>query len=143
MKAGQRLAMYRPSLMNSCSKVAMPHVEDGYTAKLVASLFGISEYSVYRWGKIIFFILNKSCSIGRRLKPDQNCRRRSANPFFNRKRKILYARRGASEISSNIFSHQHIDLSTYGICKHRCRPAVGWQFCQMLQYRASPQRDPL
>jgi transposase-like protein len=32
-------------------KVARLREEDGYPAKLIAQQFGISEYSVYRWGK--------------------------------------------------------------------------------------------
>ena len=32
-------------------KVARLYVEDGYPAKLIASQFGISDYSVYTWGK--------------------------------------------------------------------------------------------
>jgi transposase-like protein len=33
-------------------KVARLYVEDGYPAPLVAQQFGISDYSVYRWGKL-------------------------------------------------------------------------------------------
>ena len=33
-------------------KVARLYVEDGYPAKQIASQFGISDYSVYRWGQI-------------------------------------------------------------------------------------------
>jgi transposase InsO family protein len=32
-------------------KVARLYVEDGYPAKLIASQFGVSDYSVYTWGK--------------------------------------------------------------------------------------------
>ena len=34
-------------------KVARLNVEDGYPATLIAEQFGISEYSVYRWGRTI------------------------------------------------------------------------------------------
>ena len=52
LKAGKRAARSVPPFAHEFRlKVARLYIEDGYPAKLVASQFGISEYSVYRWGK--------------------------------------------------------------------------------------------
>jgi transposase InsO family protein len=51
-KNGRRAARNVPPFAHEFRlKVARLYVEDGYPAKLIASQFGISDYSVYTWGK--------------------------------------------------------------------------------------------
>ncbi len=51
-KAGKSRARNVPPFAHEFRlKVARLYVEDGHPAKLIASQFGISDYSVYRWGK--------------------------------------------------------------------------------------------
>ena len=52
LKAGKSTARNVPPFpLEFRLKVARLYIEDGYPAKLIATQFGTSEYSVYYWGK--------------------------------------------------------------------------------------------